>query len=229
MFSRTSMARPPAPIKTVPSPSSKEKPLPQPVPPSPTSAEVNIGGDEPTSSSTPPRPGTSGTLTALQLDRLRASENLKAASRKERTYRAKKRAATARANYSECKHHFKLARVHFSSGISLLGGVIKSIPYLVSEKLEGRKQKKEEKKREKVLEKRRRLDEELRRVEREEREEEQKQRARERRDRAGDRESDSESEDGDAGSDIEREEVTVVREEKGVSEAKKGGKGKGRR
>ncbi|KAK4227872.1 hypothetical protein QBC38DRAFT_454854 [Podospora fimiseda] len=222
------MARPPAPIKTVPF--SKEKPLPQPVPPSPTSAEVNIGDDEQpvASSSTPPRPGTSGTLTALQLDRLRASENLKAAARKEKAYRAKKRAATARANYSECKHHLKLAKAHFSSGFKLLGGVIKSTPYLFTEKLEGRKQKKEEKKREKVLEKRRKLDEELARVEREERAERERER-REQRER--DRDSDSESDrDGDVSDEERQEEEERPRDdEKKKNEAKSKGKGKARR
>lgn len=134
-------AAPPSPEPT--GASTTSKPLPEP------------------SEQQPQRPGTSGTEAALKTSRRRATEQLRHAERAERVYRAKKRAAATRANYTEAKAHLRQAREHLGLGVRLLVAVVKGTPFVVREKWEGRRVQREEAKRKKVMEMKRRLDEKL--------------------------------------------------------------------
>ncbi|KAH6635236.1 hypothetical protein B0J18DRAFT_406797 [Chaetomium sp. MPI-SDFR-AT-0129] len=107
------------------------------------------------------RPGTSGTLAALQTTRRQASEKFRQADRAERTYRATKWSAAARANRAEAGDHFRQSRQHFTLGCRLLVEAVRGWPYVLRERREARRVKAEEAKRKKVLEMKKRLDEKL--------------------------------------------------------------------
>lgn len=61
----------------------------------------------------PARPGTSGTELLLVNNRRRASTRYKAAAKKERDYKTKKRATSARANYAEAVCYKALSSLTF--------------------------------------------------------------------------------------------------------------------
>ncbi|EON97685.1 hypothetical protein UCRPA7_6838 [Phaeoacremonium minimum UCRPA7] len=107
------------------------------------------------------RPGTSGTEALLVTNRRRASEKYQQAQRAERTYKAKKRSAAARANYVEAKTHFKESARHFKAGMSMTLSVVKCVPYMFSEKSAERKRIADEKKRKRAMEKKKKWEEAL--------------------------------------------------------------------
>ncbi|KAK4662863.1 hypothetical protein QC763_602605 [Podospora pseudopauciseta] len=106
-----------------------------------------------------PSPGTSGTEAALALQTRQISAQLKQASRTEKAYRTRKRAAAARANYAESKDHLRQAWLHFALGIRLMLGVVKSSAYVAKEKKFKWQAGREEKKAAKEQEKQRKLEE----------------------------------------------------------------------
>ncbi|KAK4651563.1 hypothetical protein QC762_602605 [Podospora pseudocomata] len=103
--------------------------------------------------------GTSGTEAALALQTRQISAQLKQASRTEKAYRTRKRAAAARANYAESKDHLRQAWLHFALGIRLMLGVVKSSAYVAKEKKYKWQAGREEKKAAKEQEKQRKLEE----------------------------------------------------------------------
>ncbi|TLS27923.1 hypothetical protein PpBr36_01740 [Pyricularia pennisetigena] len=109
----------------------------------------------------PKRPGTSGTEMMLTTTRRQASAKLKAASQAERAYKAKKRSAAARANLDEAKGHFGETFKHMVTGSKLMASVVRSVPYIFSNKAEQRRAKAAESKRAAALEKRKKLEEKL--------------------------------------------------------------------
>ncbi|KAI6376750.1 hypothetical protein MCOR25_002713 [Pyricularia grisea] len=109
----------------------------------------------------PKRPGTSGTEMMLTTTRRQASAKLKAASQAERAYKAKKRSAAARANLDEAKGHFGETFKHIVTGSKLMASVVRSVPYIFSNKAEQRRAKAAESKRAAALEKRKKLEEKL--------------------------------------------------------------------
>ncbi|KAF4454894.1 hypothetical protein F53441_2687 [Fusarium austroafricanum] len=117
------------------------------------------------------RPGTSGTENMLMTNRRQASEQFAKASRAEKAYRTKKKAALARANYTQTKENFKEGFSHFKLAFKGLFSVIISFPYLIGEKQELRRQKTDAKKREKNLAMKKKLEEQLAKEEGENKEE----------------------------------------------------------
>jgi hypothetical protein len=107
------------------------------------------------------RPASSCTEILLMSNRQEASEQFAKAAKAEKAYRTKKKATLARANYNETKTHFKEAFSHFKMAFKGLFSVFKSMPYLISEKRELRRQAKEKKKREKNLQRKQKLEEKL--------------------------------------------------------------------
>ncbi|KAK0718344.1 hypothetical protein B0T26DRAFT_619611, partial [Lasiosphaeria miniovina] len=87
------------------------------------------------------RPGTAGTEAALETDRRRASERLRQAQQAERAYKAAKRSATAHANFSEARVHFRQAGHHLRRGVSLTFSVVRNVPYILRGKRDHRRNK----------------------------------------------------------------------------------------
>lgn len=141
-------------------PNYQSKPLPLPLPagiPStlPPISPLNI----PKTRQRPGTAGTSGTEAALALQTRQISAQLKQASRTEKAYRTRKRAAAARANYAESKDHLRQSWLHFALGIRLMLGVVKSSAYVAKEKKYKWQAGREEKKAAKEQEKQRKLEE----------------------------------------------------------------------
>ncbi|KAH8880619.1 hypothetical protein GQ53DRAFT_773947 [Thozetella sp. PMI_491] len=127
----------------------------------PKDTEAASGSDKPLPDPSSQRPGTSGTEALLVTNRRQASAKFQAAQKAERTYKAKKRATAARANFGEAKTHFKQAGSHLKKGFSLSFNVVRSAPYFVGEKLDARQEKASESKKLKALEKRKKLEQQL--------------------------------------------------------------------
>ena len=100
------------------------------------------------------RPGTSGTENLLMTTRREASEQFQKAQRAEKSYRSKKRATAARANFREAKGHFKDSASHLKSGVAMTWGAVRAAPYIWS-------QKSDERKRARTAAKKKKLQEEL--------------------------------------------------------------------
>ncbi|KAK4177016.1 hypothetical protein QBC36DRAFT_300650 [Triangularia setosa] len=149
------LSRSPSPPPKPPNYQSKPLPLPAGIPSTlPPISPLNIPKTR-----HPARPGTSGTSgteAALALQTRQISQQLKAASRIEKQYRIRKRAAAARANYTESKDHLRQAWLHFGLGVRLMWGVVKSSGYIVQQKKQEWKDGKERQKAEREQEKRRR-------------------------------------------------------------------------
>ncbi|KAI0011016.1 hypothetical protein F4779DRAFT_638079 [Xylariaceae sp. FL0662B] len=107
------------------------------------------------------RPGTAGTENMLMMNRRQASEQLAKAQRAEQAYKAKKRAAAARAGYAETKMHFREALAHLRGGARGLVALVRAAPYLACEKREQWRRKGDAKKRARAVERKRRLEEAL--------------------------------------------------------------------
>lgn len=86
-----------------------------------------------------PRPGTSGTEALLVTNRREARQHYQNAQRAEHSYRAKKRATAARNDFQDAKDHFKESARHFKTGVGMIFGAVKSIPYIYGQKQDERR------------------------------------------------------------------------------------------
>ncbi|CAM1511484.1 Fc.00g089970.m01.CDS01 [Cosmosporella sp. VM-42] len=111
------------------------------------------------------RPGTSGTEMLLMTNRRQASVRYQKAHRAEKAYRAKKRATAARQDFHDARGHFKESARHFGTGLKMVFGVVKSVPYIFGEKREARRELADQKKKTKALEKKKKLEERIARDE----------------------------------------------------------------
>lgn len=107
------------------------------------------------------RPGTSGTEMVLVTQRRAASAKLEQATRAERSYRAHKRSAAARANWAEAKTKWAHSARNLKGAVSLTCSVFANARYMLDEHHEEKRKQAEEKRLARAAEKRKKLDDKL--------------------------------------------------------------------
>jgi hypothetical protein len=100
-------------------------------------------------------------MNVLVNNRRQASHNLEKAQRAERAYKARKGATAARRDYHFAKDHYKKSFHHLKEGIKGTARLVKSLPCILHEKQEQRRQEADVKRKETALRKKQRLEERL--------------------------------------------------------------------
>lgn len=96
--------------------------------------------------------GTSNTEALLVMTRQNATQQLQQAHKAEKSYKNKKRAASARENFKACKEHFKTAAKEFKAAFATFFRAIGSIGYVFGDKKDERRRNRAQAQRKKLEE-----------------------------------------------------------------------------